>query len=223
MTRDARVIFRTAGADSPLPRKLPPDVLAPWTYLEAREQGRARPGPLLDLWRLPRLCPTTAVLSVSPSRASHAALMDRVYRHQRYIYDFTRKYYLFGRDSADRRLDAEARRAGDRSRLRHRAQSHQIARNLSRPPGFSASMPRPRCCDRRKRALAQAGLAAASSWSQAYAEDLSPGLFGESEPFDAIVFSYSLSMIPDWKQALRAAQRRRWRRMGSCTSSISAT
>lgn len=37
--RDARVIFRTAGADSPLPRKLPPDVLAPWTYLE--DEGRA--------------------------------------------------------------------------------------------------------------------------------------------------------------------------------------
>jgi S-adenosylmethionine-diacylglycerol 3-amino-3-carboxypropyl transferase len=37
--RDARVIFRTAGADSPLPRKLPPDVLAPWVYLE--DQGRA--------------------------------------------------------------------------------------------------------------------------------------------------------------------------------------
>lgn len=32
--RDARVIFRTAGPDSPLPRKLPADVLAPWTYLE---------------------------------------------------------------------------------------------------------------------------------------------------------------------------------------------
>ena len=28
----------------------------------------------------------------------HAALMDDVYRYQRYIYDFTRKYYLFGRD-----------------------------------------------------------------------------------------------------------------------------
>ena len=34
-TRDARVIFRTAGPDSPLPRKLPPDLLAPWQYLEA--------------------------------------------------------------------------------------------------------------------------------------------------------------------------------------------
>jgi S-adenosylmethionine-diacylglycerol 3-amino-3-carboxypropyl transferase len=31
---DARVIFRTAGADSPLPRKLPPALLASWTYRE---------------------------------------------------------------------------------------------------------------------------------------------------------------------------------------------
>ncbi|MEI9996299.1 MAG: DUF3419 family protein [Rhizomicrobium sp.] len=37
--RDARVIFRTAGPDSPLPRKLPPEVLAPWTYLE--QESRA--------------------------------------------------------------------------------------------------------------------------------------------------------------------------------------
>ena len=30
--------------------------------------------------------------------------MDRVYRYQRYIYDFTRKYYLFGRDRLIREL-----------------------------------------------------------------------------------------------------------------------
>jgi S-adenosylmethionine-diacylglycerol 3-amino-3-carboxypropyl transferase len=37
--RDARVIFRTAGADTPLPRKLPPELLAPWTYLEAESRA----------------------------------------------------------------------------------------------------------------------------------------------------------------------------------------
>lgn len=37
--RDARVIFRTAGPDSPLPRKLPPEVLAPWTYMEAESKA----------------------------------------------------------------------------------------------------------------------------------------------------------------------------------------
>ena len=38
-TRDARVIFRTAGPISPLPRKLAPELLAPWSYLE--DEGRA--------------------------------------------------------------------------------------------------------------------------------------------------------------------------------------
>jgi S-adenosylmethionine-diacylglycerol 3-amino-3-carboxypropyl transferase len=37
--QDARVIFRTAGADSPLPKKLPPALLSAWTYLE--EESRA--------------------------------------------------------------------------------------------------------------------------------------------------------------------------------------
>ena len=38
-TRDARVIFRTAGTDSPLPRKLPAGLLAPWVYLEAESKA----------------------------------------------------------------------------------------------------------------------------------------------------------------------------------------
>jgi S-adenosylmethionine-diacylglycerol 3-amino-3-carboxypropyl transferase len=36
---DARVIFRTAGNDSPLPRKLPTPLLEPWQYLE--DESRA--------------------------------------------------------------------------------------------------------------------------------------------------------------------------------------
>ena len=35
----------------------------------------------------------------SGTHPSHAALMDEVYRGQRHIYDLTRKYYLFGRDT----------------------------------------------------------------------------------------------------------------------------
>jgi S-adenosylmethionine-diacylgycerolhomoserine-N-methlytransferase len=41
----------------------------------------------------------------------HAALMDLVYRRQRYVYDLTRKYYLFGRDRLIRELDLKP---GDR-------------------------------------------------------------------------------------------------------------
>ena len=35
---DARVIFRTAGAESPLPQKLPEALLAGWTYLEEQSK-----------------------------------------------------------------------------------------------------------------------------------------------------------------------------------------
>ena len=35
-------------------------------------------------------------------------LMDRVYRHQRHVYDLTRKYYLLGRDPLIARLDVPA-------------------------------------------------------------------------------------------------------------------
>lgn len=37
--KDARVIFRTAGDESPLPKKLPPHLLAPWDYLEAESRA----------------------------------------------------------------------------------------------------------------------------------------------------------------------------------------
>jgi S-adenosylmethionine-diacylglycerol 3-amino-3-carboxypropyl transferase len=38
-TQDARVIFRTAGPDSPLPRKLPADLLAEWDYRESESRA----------------------------------------------------------------------------------------------------------------------------------------------------------------------------------------
>src|SRR5947199_10848663 len=40
--------------------------------------------------------------------AASAELMDRLYRRQRQLYDFTRKYYLLGRDRLIRRLSPRA-------------------------------------------------------------------------------------------------------------------
>src|SRR5262249_28106013 len=51
----------------------------------------------------------------------------------------------------------------------------------------------------------RAGLGSRIRLAHGYAEALSPGLFGETKPFDVALFSYSLSMIPDWKMALRSA------------------
>ena len=135
---------------------------------------------------------------------SHGALMDRVYRRQRHIYDFTRKYYLFGRDRLIGRLD-----------LQQGARAVEIgcgtARNLiaiaRRYPGVrlfgldaSQSM-----LETANRAVARAGFSDRIVLVHGYAEQLSPGLFGESQPFDCAIFSYSLSMIPDWRGAMRAA------------------
>ncbi|MGH8324432.1 MAG: class I SAM-dependent methyltransferase, partial [Steroidobacteraceae bacterium] len=132
-------------------------------------------------------------------------LMDRIYRHQRYFYDLTRKYYLFGRDRMIRGLD-----------LKPGARVIEVgcgtARNLIKIGhayphvelyGLDASAEMLRTA---AASLERAGLGGRVRLVQAYAEALSPSLFGENQPFDDIIFSYSLSMIPDWKQALNAAR-----------------
>ena len=130
--------------------------------------------------------------------------MDRVYRRQRHIYDFTRRYYLFGRDTLIARLELEAGArvlevgCGTARNLIRIARKYPSAKLY----GLDASA---QMLATAQRSLAQADLEPRVKLIEAYAENLSPELFGESEPFDAIIFSYSLSMIPDWKQALRAA------------------
>ena len=135
---------------------------------------------------------------------SHAALMDRIYRRQRYVYDFTRKYYLFGRD---RLIDQLALKPGARVIEVGCGTARNLIRIAHKYPGVriygldaSSEM-----LTTAEQSLAQEGLTGQVKLIQAYAEALSPGLFGETEPFDSVIFSYSLSMIPDWKQALRAA------------------
>lgn len=135
---------------------------------------------------------------------NHAALMDRVYRHQRYIYDLTRKYYLFGRD----RIIADmALKPGDRIVEIGCGTARNLVKIAQRYPGVrlfgldaSAEMLRSAADNIRR-----AGLSDRITLAHGYAEDLSPAMFGETEDFDAALFSYSLSMIPDWKKAIAAA------------------
>ena len=139
-----------------------------------------------------------------PQGQNHAALMDTVYRRQRHIYDFTRKYYLFGRDRLieDMRPKPQARilevGCGTARNLVRLAKRYPGRRLF----GLDASEA---MLETAGRAIERAGLSGQIGLAHAYAEALSPGIFGESEPFDDIVFSYSLSMIPDWKQALSSA------------------
>ena len=135
---------------------------------------------------------------------THAALMDSVYRRQRYIYDFTRKYYLLGRDRLIRELNPAPN-------ARVVEVGCGTARNLvkmaKRYPGrqFFGLDASQAMLETAARSAAKAGPGHRISLAHGYAEALTPQMFGQTEPFDDIVFSYSLSMIPDWKQALSAA------------------
>jgi S-adenosylmethionine-diacylgycerolhomoserine-N-methlytransferase len=134
----------------------------------------------------------------------HEAILDRVYRHQRYIYDFTRKYYLFGRD----RLIGELTLApGERLLEIGSGTARNLIAIARRYPGAelygldaSAEMLKTAA-----RAVSRAGLDHRIKLAHGRAESLSPALFGDDRPFDRVVFSYSLSMIPQWEQALTEA------------------
>jgi S-adenosylmethionine-diacylgycerolhomoserine-N-methlytransferase len=134
----------------------------------------------------------------------HAALMDLVYRRQRYVYDLTRKYYLFGRDRLIRQL---ALKPGERLVEVGCGTARNLVRIARLYPdaelfGLDASQEMLKSA---AESLARAGLADRVRLVHGYAENLGPTLFGEQRPFDRAVFSYSLSMIPDWQQALAAA------------------
>ncbi|MGH6870625.1 MAG: class I SAM-dependent methyltransferase [Rhizomicrobium sp.] len=137
---------------------------------------------------------------------SHSALMDGVYHRQRHLYDFTRKFYLFGRDSLIRELRLHP---GERVVEIGCGTARNLIALARRYPGtalygLDASGEMLRTAEE---SVNRAGLRGQIRLVKGLAEELSPGLFGEDEPFDRVVFSYSLSMIPPWKQSLEAAVR----------------
>jgi S-adenosylmethionine-diacylgycerolhomoserine-N-methlytransferase len=135
---------------------------------------------------------------------AHAQLMDKVYRHQRHIYDVTRKYYLLGRDRLVRELNARTGESvveigcGTARNLIRIARAYPDAKLY----GLDASA---EMLITANESVARAGLGSRILLKHAYAEDMTPALFGLTGPFDHAVFSYSLSMIPDWRGALQSA------------------
>ena len=140
--------------------------------------------------------------ALSPEIQEHAGLMDRVYRRQRHIYDFTRKYYLFGRDRLIGRLALGPSETlvevgcGTARNLIAIARRYPGARLF----GVDASEA---MLETARAAVSRAGLDHRIVLAQGLAEDLSPIRLGV-ESFDRVMFSYSLSMIPDWQAALAA-------------------
>lgn len=128
---------------------------------------------------------------------AHGARMDAIYGLQRHVYDLTRKYYLLGRDRAIRELDlpeggqvlevgcGTARNIALAARMWPKARFHGI--------DISAEMLK---SARRNVRGIDAKLARGDATGFDAME-----LFGRAQ-FDRILFSYTLSMIPPWRQAL---------------------
>ena len=136
---------------------------------------------------------------------SHARQMDRIYRFQRHFYDLTRPLFLPGRDAL---LDALTLRPGERVLEMGCGTARNLIRLAQRHPdillfGVDAS---PAMLETATRSVHRAGLAHRIALRVQNAEDVDPlKTFGLREAFDAAFFSYSLTMMPTWREALDAA------------------
>jgi S-adenosylmethionine-diacylgycerolhomoserine-N-methlytransferase len=130
-----------------------------------------------------------------------AAEMDAIYRIQRHIYDASRKYYLLGRDGMLADLDPPPGGAvleigcGTGRNLIQAATYHPAARFY----GFDVSAA---MLETASASVAKAGLAHCIRLAQGDACDLDTKALFSVAAFDRVFFSYVLSMIPDWRQAL---------------------
>lgn len=131
----------------------------------------------------------------------HAELMDNVYRGQRFIYDLTRKYYLLGRD----RLIAEMDVPDGGTVLEIGCGTGRNLAKLGKvwPEcrlyglDISAEMLKSAAST-----VAQANMQQRTALARGDAAHFdTAALFGRRK-FDRIMFSYTLSMIPDWQGAL---------------------
>jgi S-adenosylmethionine-diacylgycerolhomoserine-N-methlytransferase len=133
-----------------------------------------------------------------------AALMDKMYRRQRHIYDLSRKFYLLGRDETIARLRAAP---GDRvlevgcgtgRNLIKLARAYPEARLF----GLDVSQ---EMLTTAAASVARAKLSARVALGRADATSFDPqGLLGESS-FERVFISYALSMIPRWRGAIAHA------------------
>ena len=133
-----------------------------------------------------------------------AQLMDRMYRRQRHIYDLSRKFYLLGRDEAIAGLGA---RPGDRVLEIGCGTGRNLVKLARAYPGahlFGLDVSREMLASAAA-AVTRAGFSARVALGRGDATSFDPEtLFGCAE-FERVMISYTLSMIPPWRDALERA------------------
>lgn len=128
--------------------------------------------------------------------------MDRMYRFQRYFYDFTRKYYLLGRDRLIAEIDIKA---GEKVLEIGCGTGRNLIILAKKNPdthffGLDASAAMLEAAQSKPDAKNLSNI----TLKTALADDFSYGqTFDLAGPFDVIYFSYSISMIPPWLESIK--------------------
>lgn len=127
--------------------------------------------------------------------------MDRMYRLQRYFYDFTRKYYLLGRDQLLREMNVRPGETvlevgcGTARNLAILAKRYPKARFF----GIDASAVMLEMADAKIERMRLKNVTLANALAD---EFYYVNTFEMTDRFDKIFFSYSISMIPPWRESI---------------------
>ena len=127
--------------------------------------------------------------------------MDRIYRRQRHFYDVTRKYYLLGRD---RLIEGLAPPADGRVLEIGCGTARNLVAAARRWPTarlYGIDISREMLATARQ-VVERSGLAHRIALAHGDATRFDPALLFAVPSFSRVFFSYSLSMIPGWQDAL---------------------
>ncbi|MEJ2228958.1 MAG: class I SAM-dependent methyltransferase [Alphaproteobacteria bacterium] len=133
-----------------------------------------------------------------------AEKMDGIYRRQRFFYDITRRYYLLGRDQLIASLDVPPQGTVLEIGCGTARNLVQAARRYPDMRGYGVDVSA-EMLDTARNSVWQAGVGERIILAEGDATKFKPlDCFGIAT-FDRVFISYSLSMIPSWRDAVNNA------------------
>ncbi len=131
--------------------------------------------------------------------------LNNLYRFQRHFYDVTRRFFLFGRDEllklmnvqpGENILEVGCGTGRNLLKLSRLAPNAKLFGLDAADEMLKTAAAKFDARDKQKEIILRQGLAEDFSFRET---------FRQNEPFDKIFISYSLSMFPKWREALRNA------------------